>query len=280
MTERISSYDRHGLTFDVRDSGPLDGPVAVLLHGFPQTSTSWAAVSAHLNERGVRTIAPDQRGYSPGARPKGRYSYRGSELAADVVALLRQLGRPVHLVGHDWGSAVAWSVAGGNPDLLASLTAVSVPHPAAFLRSMLRSSQALHSWYMAAFQIPLLPELSARRRPEVFDAMLRHSRMTDEHIATTRREIVDSGALPFAINWYRGMPFAGPASLANRIQVPTTMVWSDGDEFITRRSIELTADYVSGPYKLDVLPGVSHWIPEEKPAELADAVCNRIERGA
>src|SRR4051794_22591935 len=97
--ERITSYERAGLAFDVSDNGPLDGPSVVLLHGFPQRATSWAKVAPLLGEAGFRTYAPDQRGYAPGARPRGRRAYKITELVDDVVALIDRIGRPVHLVG-------------------------------------------------------------------------------------------------------------------------------------------------------------------------------------
>ena len=109
MTQRITSYARDGWVFDVRDTGPLDGDPVVLLHGFPERASSWDAVAAQLHEAGLRTLAPDQRGYSPRARPRTRWGYRATELVADVAALVDVVGRPVHLVGHDWGAFVAWS---------------------------------------------------------------------------------------------------------------------------------------------------------------------------
>ena len=108
---RLNGYAHDGLVFDVRDEGPEDGDPVVLLHGFPERSSSWTKVAALLHEQGLRTYAPDQRGYAPRARPRRRRDYRLSSLSGDVVALIEAIGRPVHLVGHDWGSAVAWSVA-------------------------------------------------------------------------------------------------------------------------------------------------------------------------
>src|SRR5690606_26265127 len=137
-----------GFTFDVIDGGPVDGDVIVLLHGFPQTATSWSKVAPLLHEAGYRSLAPHQRGYSPGARPSGRRAYSVDRLVADVAALVDTVGGPVHLVGHDWGAIVAWAVAVERPELLRTLTTVSVPHPMAFLRSMARSTQLLHSYYM------------------------------------------------------------------------------------------------------------------------------------
>lgn len=117
----LSTFSRAGLTFDVQDGGPRDGAVVVLLHGFPQDSSSWELVAPRLHDAGLRTLAPDQRGYSPGASPREVSAYRGPELVADVLALMDAAGAErVHLVGHDWGGAVAWLVAQRAPHRLAS----------------------------------------------------------------------------------------------------------------------------------------------------------------
>ena len=153
---RIDVFHRDGLVFDVTDEGPLDGDVVVLLHGFPTDRTCWGRVTAALNTAGLRTLAPDQRGYSPSARPAGRAAYRLEELVADVVALIDATGRKqVHLVGHDWGGSLAWLVAGNHPDRVATLTAVSTPHPGALARAWRSGTdQRRRSWYIAAFQVP------------------------------------------------------------------------------------------------------------------------------
>src|SRR3546814_17021021 len=117
MTARVRTFTNAGLTFDVIDEGPIDGPIAVLLHGFPQRAASWNEVARRLHGQGIRTLAPDQRGYSPGARPRRRAAYRTSHPAADVVALIEQVRAPGHpararapLVGHHGGAWVAGSV--------------------------------------------------------------------------------------------------------------------------------------------------------------------------
>jgi len=273
---RIASFEHDGLVFDVLDSGPLDGPVVVLLHGFPERASSWSRVSALLNEHGLRTIAPDQRGYSPRARPRGRAAYGMSRLVGDVLALIDEVGVPVHLVGHDWGAAVAWTTAARRPDRVLTLTAVSVPHPAAFLRSLLSSRQALKSWYFLLFQIPGLVELIARRFPRVLARGLRGSGMTAADVDRFHSGVVAYGALSGGLGWYRGLPFSAPGGVRRRVSVPTTHVWSDGDTALTRRGAELSAAYVSAPYELVVLTGVSHWVPTQAPAELAAAVLARV----
>jgi pimeloyl-ACP methyl ester carboxylesterase len=271
---RVRSYTRAGLRFDVRDEGPADGDRVVLLHGFPQTSTSWDRLAPLLHEAGLRTLAPDQRGYSPGARPGRRRDYRPAELVADVLALVERVGGPVHLVGHDWGAAVGWLLAARHPEALRTFTAVSVPHPAALARSMVGSDQAARSWYMALFQLPLLPQrLLATPRAT---AMLRAGGMDREMVERYRREVVAGGALPYALNWYRAMPWADPRHVGARVATPTTLVWSDGDVALGRAGVDLTRRYVDGPYRLVVLEGVSHWIPEQAPRLLADAVLDRI----
>lgn len=276
--ERVTEFHRGKLRFPVVDAGPLDGPTAILLHGFPQTSTSWSAVSEILNASGIRTLAPTQRGYVPTARPRWRWQYRSAELFADAQALIDRVGEPVHLVGHDWGAHVAWGVAGRAKSAahpVRSLTAVSVPHSAAFVRALVTSNQALKSWYMLAVQPPLIPETLVALAPERFDDGLRRSGMSAEMAATVRREILDAGALTGALNWYRGMPFASPSAIG-RVSVPTSYVWSDNDIALGRTGAELTRRYVTGPYRFEVMAGASHWIPDERPAELAQIILETI----
>ena len=240
----MDQYSYMGFTFDVADAGEARAGTIVLLHGFPQTSYSWRRVTPILNEAGYRTVAPDQRGYSPGARPAARTVYRSSELIDDVVGLITRLNSgPVHLVGHDWGAAVAWGLAAERPDLIRTLTSVSVPHPAAFLKSLFSSDQLLKSWYMAAFQPPLLPDLLLTRVPVVLDEMMRRAGMDDEQIADVHRLVIDTGALSGALNWYRGMGMTAPDKLNRRVTVPTTHVWGAKDVALSRRGAELAEEY-------------------------------------
>ncbi|OZF00707.1 alpha/beta hydrolase [Rhodococcus sp. 15-2388-1-1a] len=275
--ERITEYTHDGFVFDVLDQGPLDGPIVLLLHGFPERASSWSAVMAILNEHGYRTVAPDQRGYSPRARPKRRRDYRVGALVSDVAALMEVIGRPVHLVGHDWGANIAWVTAGRHPRLVASLTAFSVPHPGAFMTGLLTSKQILHSWYFTFFQLPTLPEKWMMRPGARAEKWYEQSGMTEDDLERTKTEIVDYGALPFAVTWYRGLPFSNPSIGRLRITVPTSMVWSDGDTFIGRSAVEGAQRYVDATYTLTVLPDVSHWIPTQAPDAAAAAILTNAE---
>lgn len=286
----MDQFSNDGLTFDVTDTGPADRDTAdrdtadrgtsnrgtvVLLHGFPQTSRSWRAVTPLLNEAGYRTVAPDQRGYSPGARPKGRFAYRMSLLVDDVAALIDAIGDgPVHVVGHDWGAAVAWNLAAARPQLVRTLTSVSVPHPGAFVKSMLRSDQALKSWYMAAFQPPLLPEQLITRFPGLTDRALRATGMDDDQLADVHA-LIAGGALSGGLNWYRAMMVGAPEDFARRVAVPTTHVYGARDSALSRRGAELNTDFVIGDYRLEVLEDADHWIPEHNADQLAAIIGER-----
>ena len=272
---RLTQFRNGPHTFDVIDTGPLDGTPVVLLHGFPQRASAWNTVAKDLHGRGLRTYATDQRGYSPGARPRSRFAYGMAALTSDIIALFDAIGPgPVHLVGHDWGAAIAWSVAGNHPDRISSLTAVSVPHPGAFIRSMVTSGQALKSYYMALFQIPVLPErvLAAGRA----DALLRKGGMTAEMVEQFHTEIVDYGALRGGLGYYRSVFRASPGQLGEQITVPTTYVWSDGDVALGRKGAEINHRWMAGPYELDIFEGASHWLLDERPAQLAASIIQRI----
>lgn len=271
---RVTEYARSGLTFDVVDSGPLDGDAVVLLHGFPQRASCWEQVAARLHEAGYRTLAPDQRGYSPRARPTRRRDYRQSALVDDVAELIGRTGGPAHVVGHDWGANVAWCLAATRPELVRTLTALSVPHPRALKRAMREWDQARRSWYIAAFQLPLLPELLLRSRAG--DRIWRRSGMTPQMVQRCRREIVDAGALRPALGWYRALPLGDVRGLGGRVEVPTTLIWSDRDVALGRRGAELTGEYVRADYRLDVVEGATHWLPEQCPDRVATTALARI----
>jgi pimeloyl-ACP methyl ester carboxylesterase len=273
----METFTRGDLVFDVSDSGPADGDLVVLLHGFPQNRHAWDRVTPHLTDAGYRTLAPDQRGYSPGARPPGRRAYVQSELVADVLALIDQSGagpeRPVHLVGHDWGAQVAWAFASRHPDRLRTLTTVSVPHPLALAWAMPRG-QLLKSWYMAAFQLPALPERWLVSRSGI--AFLSGPGFTPAQVHSYLDPLGRDG-LSAVLNWYRALPFSQrEKGYARPTTVPTTYIWSDGDTALGRRGAEATGRFVKAPYRFVVLPGISHWIPDEAPDQLAALVLDRI----
>ena len=273
----MDTFRRDGLTFDVRDGGPPDGDAVVLLHGFPQDSTAWKSVEPLLQRNGLRTLAPDQRGYSPAARPAGRAAYRLSETVADVLALLDAAGlESAHVVGHDWGAAVAWALAGWHPDRVRSLTAISVPHPGAMARALVTSDQGLRSYYIALFQLPVLPErLILANGAAPLRRVLSRGGLPDAAVERYVRRMREPGALTAALGWYRAMPWSLQERVG-KIRVPTLHLWSTGDAFLGRTATEDTARFVDAPYRLEVLEGVGHWIPELAADAVADLVTAHV----
>ncbi|NUR15434.1 MAG: alpha/beta fold hydrolase [Dermatophilaceae bacterium] len=272
--ERITTYTRDGLTFDVTDTGPLRGEVVVLLHGFPTDRSSWDRVAGRLHDAGLRTLAPDQRGYSPGASPGDLGAYRLEELVADVVALVDASGRErVHLVGHDWGGALAWLVAANHPERIATLTVLSTPHPAAMGRAWRRGlEQKRKSWYMAAFQVPWAPE---RALAATFHSVLARSGLPTDDRRRYAARLARADALAGPINWYRAARTSHVR--AHRVDVPTTYVWGSRDPFLGRTAAELTRAHVTGDYEFVELDA-GHWLPETRDDQAAAAIVRRITR--
>ena len=266
---RIPSGD---LVLDAVATGPADGPVVVLLHGFPQSSRSWRGVWPALAGAGLRVVAPDLRGYSPDARPVGVEHYRMPLLVDDVLAVVDATGGgPVHLVGHDWGAAIAWHVAARHPDRLRTLTAVSVPHPLAFVEALTtdadqrRRSQYMRDWLSPETETALL----AGGLEEVFGGVPELD--AEPYVAALRAP----GALTAALNYYRAQSRADLDGLGP-VTTPTLHVWSDQDAALGRAGALATAAHVVGPYRFEVLEGVSHWVPEQAPDRLSDLLLSHL----
>jgi pimeloyl-ACP methyl ester carboxylesterase len=276
---------RDGLAFDVTTAGPEGGEPVVLLHGFPQSARCWDAVTPALAAAGLRTLAPDQRGYSPGARPAGRAAYRLSELVADAAAVveaaLAGTGRPrAHVVGHDWGAIVAWVLAGLRPELVRTVTGISVPPVGAIAAALRRPRQLRASWYAAAFQVPGLAERvfavpPGRSWSPTLVRLLVRSGQTQARAERDAAGLADRAALTSALNWYRADALSGGARVPEPA-VPALYVWSDGDTAVTRDAAELAPSYAAGPFRYVELRGVSHWIPEEAPAALAELLLDHV----
>jgi pimeloyl-ACP methyl ester carboxylesterase len=279
MAVGMLQVDVCDLTFDVRTDGPDDGPPVLLLHGFPETSLSWSSVTPLLAEAGLRTYAPDQLGYSPGARPGEVDAYALPHLVQVTADLMTALDLPVaDVVGHDWGANVAWGLAAWHPDRVRTLTAVSVPHPTAYTLAFRadpeqkeRSAYIKLFWQAGRAEDVLLAD-GARRLRRMLDSPGVPAEAVDRYVD----QLSAPGALTAALNWYRAMD---SGTRVDPIDVPTTYVWSDGDAAVGRTAAEACADQVTADFRFVELPGVSHWIPEQAPEQLARAVLDRVVRG-
>jgi len=284
-----------GFTFDALATGPDEGRAVLLLHGFPQTSYSWHHQLDVLGAAGYRGLAFDQRGYSRRARPPEIHNYRIEHLVGDVIAVADRSGLDrFDLVGHDWGAMVAWVTAARHPERVRTLTAVSVPHPRAFAAAYGAGASApgtgdddqrQRSSYIEVFRAEggvaeraLLGEDGAGAGLRaMFDASGLSSD-TDE-VRRFVAALVEPGALTAALNWYRATE---PTSLVDvgEISVPTLYVWSDEDIALGRTAAEATEQWVTGPYRFEVLGGVSHWIPETAPAALNRLLLEHLAENA
>jgi len=273
----VEGYDNDGLTFDVTDTGPSDGPVVIALHGFPEDRRCWEQVSRAMTDAKYRVLAPDQRGYSPGARPGGRRSYRVSLLAGEVLALADRAGaRSFDVIGHDWGAVVAWHPAARHPDRVRTLTALSVPHPRAVASAMGKSSQVMHSWYMGFFQIPWLPErMLAQRGGSMLAASLSRSGLDSETARRYASRAASAAQMTGPINWYRALPFDARDPLG-AVSVPSLYIWGTKDRFVTRAAAQRCGDFVTGGFRFIALEGQSHWLPTSAAREVAPLVLEHL----
>jgi pimeloyl-ACP methyl ester carboxylesterase len=253
-------------TFRALASGPADGRVVMLLHGFPQSAAEWKAQLEALGAAGFRAVAPDQRGYSPGARPEGVEPYGIAHLVGDVVAMCDALGaEQVDLVGHDWGAIVAWVVAARHPERLRTLTAVSVPHPEAFADAYESPASNQHemSSYIDIFRADgdageqMLQGADGDGIRRIFEQAGLGSEAAAEHAAVQG----EPGALTAGLNWYRA---THPTLLRDipAVSVPTLFVWSTLDPAISRDAAEGCGRYMTGPFRYEIFEGVDHWVPE------------------
>lgn len=261
--------------FDLHIGGPAEGRPVLLLHGFPQHGGMWSGVASRLHAAGLRTIAPDQRGYSPGARPTDSSAYAMSSLVEDVIGLLDGLElSTVDLVGHDWGAAVAWQVAARHPARVRSLTALSIAHPSAYAKALKTSlDQQKRSAYLLLFRLEGKPEKvlladGGRRLRALFGG----SGLDGAGVARYVDPLVaEPSRLTAALHWYRAMGRRDQDGLPP-VTVPVTYVWGDHDLAQGRKAAEDTANHVAGPYRFVPLAGRSHWLPDEVPDVVAEAI--------
>jgi len=255
-----------GFKFRALIDGPVDGRLVLLLHGFPQSAGEWRAQLRALAGADYRAVAPDQRGYSPGARPPGVDAYGIDHLVADVLAISDELGADeFDLVGHDWGAIVAWVVAARHPGRTRTLSAVSVPHPEAFADAYTstESNQRQMSGYIDIFRAEggagerMLAGEDGDGLRRMFEGQGVGAEAAAEHAAVH----AEPGALTAALNWYRathptmmrGVPI---------VTVPTLLIWGPLDPAISREAVDGCARYVDAPFRFEDLEGAGHWIPE------------------
>ncbi|HET6228556.1 MAG TPA: alpha/beta fold hydrolase [Longimicrobiaceae bacterium] len=257
------------------------GPLVLLLHGFPEFWYAWRHLLPALADAGFHAVAPDLRGYNLSDKPRAVSDYRVEHTGADVAALAAHLSdRPAAVVGHDWGGIVAWYAAAWHPERFRCLAAINAPHPRAMNRELKTADQRLRSWYAAFFQLPWLPEAvlragnfkllerALRREP------VRRDAYTDEDVRCYKEAWSQPGALTAMLSWYRALRPSGMPRIPD-IHLPTLLVWGERDPHLRPQLTEGLDAWVPG-IRVERLPDASHWVPAEFPERVARLLADFI----
>jgi pimeloyl-ACP methyl ester carboxylesterase len=262
----------NGITLHAVEAGAVDGPLVVLLHGFPEFWYGWRHQIEALANAGYRVLAPDQRGYNLSDKPKRISAYNLDALAADVVGLIDAMKREKsYLVGHDWGGAVAWWTAVKFPQRVEKVAILNAPHPKVMRWNLLHNrAQRRKSWYLFMFQMPFLPEWRMRRAnweigQRALQGTSRPGTFSEADLALYRQAWSQPGAARGMINWYRAALQRRPGRVASsRVSVPALIIWGTRDKFLGRELAEQSVDLCDSG-KLVWVEGASHWVQHEEP---------------
>ncbi|MEX0785710.1 MAG: alpha/beta hydrolase [Dehalococcoidia bacterium] len=289
VTERWSHREAvvNGVRLHYVESG--EGPLVVLLHGFPEFWYSWRRQIPALAEAGFRVVAPDQRGYNTSDKPRGVASYRIETLVDDVAGLIEHAGESkATVVGHDWGGAVAWMTPMLRPEVVDKLIVLNSPHPGAFQRELRSPAQLLKSWYMFFFQLPWLPEAALRMGD--FRAIERQltsdpvppGAFSEDDIAAYKEALRQPGALTAAINYYRaavGRNPLGMSRLVRSIDVPTLLIWGERDNYLGRRLTEGLEQWVPN-IRVERIAEGSHWVQVDSAPRVNELMIAFLREGS
>jgi pimeloyl-ACP methyl ester carboxylesterase len=254
-----------------------EGPLVLLLHGFPQFWYQWRHQILALVEAAFRVVAPDMRGYNLSDKPPGVQAYRVELLARDVERLIRTCGEgTATVVGHDWGAIAAWIAAMRHPGRVERLAILNVPHPTRSLDGLLSPMQLLRSSYMFFFQIPRVPEKVIRAgdfallRSVFRSDPVQPEAFTAEDIERYIEAIAQPGALTASLNYYRALlRYPGETrALLKRVEAPVLVIWGERDRFLSRRLAEPPRLWVPNLMRVKRLPNASHWVAEDRPLEV------------
>lgn len=265
----------NGQEFEVFEAGEGD-KLALLLHGFPQHAVVWRHLVQPLAAKGYRVWAVNQRGYGGSSRPAGKEAYSLAALTGDVAALIDASGaKTVSIVGHDWGGFIAWVVAIRKLRPLERLVIINIPHPLCFRRALESLGQKLKSSYAAIFQIPALPDwLLSVGRGYLAGMMIRTASgakhpIPPEVIDIYRRNAAAPGAATAMLNWYRSAArdLMAAQDLDAPVEIPTLIIWGLDDVALSEACLDGTDRYVRN-LRIERLPGVSHFSPEDAPDQV------------
>jgi pimeloyl-ACP methyl ester carboxylesterase len=273
----------NGFVFTADSAGDPDAELVLFLHGFPQTRHTWRAELTAVEAAGFRGLAPDQRGYSPGARPAGVDVYRVENLIGDALAIADEVGADrFHLVGHDWGGQLAWILAARFPHRVRTLSIISRPHPQAFVRALNDDpEQSSRSSHHRSFLRPEATDELLADDGDRLRRLLGRNGVPTSDVDAYLTVLGDRSALDAAINWYRaGGGSALKAPEVPAVTAPTLYVWGTADVSVGRSAAESTAAYVTGKYRFVEVPDVGHFVTDEAPDVFAPLLLEQLEAAA
>ncbi|CAN5456609.1 alpha/beta hydrolase [soil metagenome] len=266
----------NGIRLHVVQSGPIDGPLVILLHGFPEFWYGWSKQIPALTAAGYRVWAPDQRGYNLSDKPNGIAAYTLDRLAADILGLIDASGRDqVFLVGHDWGAAVTWWTALKYPERLTKIAVLNVPHPTVMNRTLRTNfAQLRKSWYIFFFQIPWLPERLVRMSNwrvglQTLQASSRPDTFSEADFDRYREAWSQPGAYTAMLNWYRALVQHRPDlnAASDRVRVPTLLIWGVHDVALSRDMAQPSIDLCDDG-RLVFIEEATHWVQHDEPVRV------------
>ncbi len=274
----------NGIKLHVVQDGPLDGPLVILLHGFPEFSYAWKAQIPYLVSKGYQVWAPDQRGYNLSDKPDGIVAYSLDELAADVIGLIDAAGKKqAFIVGHDWGAGVAWWLAAKYPNRIARMVVLNVPHGVVMLKNLRNNfTQLRKSWYMFLFQVPRLPEMLAKRNNwnMSIQTLMKSSRpgtFSDSDLNEYRKAWSQPKAYRSMINWYRAMIQKPPTPPATKhITVPTLLIWGAKDRFLGKEMAQPSIDLCDDG-QLIFIEDATHWVQHEEAEQVNELISTFLQ---
>jgi epoxide hydrolase 4 len=269
----------NGINLHIVVAGPKDGEPVILLHGFPEFWRGWLKQVEPLTDAGYRLIIPDQRGYNLSDAPKDVRSYALNELTHDIIRILDHFDiEQTYLIGHDWGAAVAWTVAIQYPGRIKKLGILNVPHPAVMMKSIRKSPmQMLKSWYIGFFQIPWLADwLMSRNNFAGIIRMLKASgkstTFSAEDLNEYRKAYANSGGLTGMINWYRALVRFRPSMPPSvRLQMPVLILWGKNDLALRFEMAEASLAYCEDG-ELVAFDEATHWVQHDEAEEVTQKI--------
>jgi len=266
-------------------AGPEEGPLALLLHGFPECWYSWHHQIPALARAGYRVVVPDQRGYNLSDKPPGVASYQIDHLTGDLLDLIHAVGRErATIVAHDWGGAAAWRFAMDYPQVVERLVVMNAPHPVALAKALKNDwSQRLKSWYMFTFQVPWLPEalfsLSPRATARLFfrETAVRRDAFSEADLEVMAAALAQPGALKSMIHWYRASFRYRPAQRARTVEAPTLLLWAE-DDVALGKALTYGLERWVPDLEIHYIPDCGHWVQNEAPAEVNEWMLAFLQR--